>query len=215
MAIKNFIQDGEGTSITAGVTKDHALKVTNLAPSIENLYIDGDLGVLTRTKIYSNYLRGPGESPDLNIDGSVTPVEFTIDAQTDRLISIYNIRFVLNSTQMSLGSAEGRRFASAAATPGLTNGLEFFIEQGGIVTDIFSAPVKQIADFLNYSDDFYNEAGALGAGMDILIARFDFPYYVNIVPTVVDRVVVRVSDDLTEINTFRIAALGTQEILTI
>jgi hypothetical protein len=213
MTIKNMIQDGEGSKRTAGVTTDHSLKVTNVDLSVYDLYVSGQLDILTRTKIYSSYLKNSSDSESMNVDGSTTPVEFYIQASASKLISVTNVRFVLNSTQMALSSSEGRRFAAAAASPGLTNGIEFYVEQGGVVTDIFSSPVKQIASFLNYSDDFYNEAGALGSGMDILITRFDFSSPINIVPGVIDRIVVKISDDLTAIDLFNVAAIGTQQLI--
>lgn len=215
MAIKSYIQDGEGTSTTAGVTRDHELKVTSRPISLTDVYDggSGDLSIYTRTKIFVSTLKNSSDSEDLNVDGSVTPVEFYIAAEPDKLKSIHHVRFVIHDTQTALGSSEGRRFCSAAASPGLTNGLEFYIEQGGITTHIFNNPVKNIASFLNFTDDYINEPGALGAGLDLLTIQINFTDPINIVPGGIDTITVKISDDLTEIDLFNIIAFGSQELL--
>jgi len=39
--------------------------------------------------------------------------------------------------------------------------------QGGVRSDIFVDPVQNIASFLDYTDDYINEPGGLGAGVDL------------------------------------------------
>lgn len=216
MSIKNLIQDGEGTKRTAGVTTDHALKVTDTSygqgPALIDLAADG-FKALLRKKTWASYFIDSGGSHELNIDGSVTPVDFKIRSQSDRLKTIQYVRFIMHDTQMSLGSSEGRRFASAASTPGLTNGVRFYVEQGGEETDLFLEPITQIAGFLNYAVDLVNEAGALGAGEDVLTVTMDFEFApVQIVPGGFDSITVKIQDDLSNMNTFQVFGFGSQEI---
>lgn len=217
MSIKNLIQDGEGTKRTAGVTSDHALKVTDVGgqygPSLIDMQDDG-FALLLRKKTYVSYFKDTAGSHELNIDGSSTPVEFSIASEVDKLKTIQYVRFIFHDTQMSLGASEGRRFASAAATPGLTNGLRFFVKQGGVETDLFLEPVKQIAIFMNYAVDLVNEAGALGSGEDILTVTMNFDFApIQIVPGGFDSINVKVQDNLSDINTFQVFAFGSMELL--
>ena len=211
MSVKTLIQDGTGTSRQVCVTSDHALMVTSLPISITNLIEIDRLDVLTRVRLYNALMKNSSDSPDMNVDGSITPVEFDISADADILKSLCAVRFVFNSTQMALGAAEGTRFAAAAASPGLTNGIRFYVEQSGHTTEIFHTPVKQIVNFLHYTDDYINEPGALGAGTDLLTVQVRFELPIHIVPGAVDRLVVKIQDDLTDIDFFNVTVLGTQE----
>jgi hypothetical protein len=216
MSIKNLIQDGEGTKRTAGVTSDHALKVTDTSygfgPALIDLQAEGFQSLL-RKKTWVSYFENSVGGHDLNIDGSVTPVTFKISSQEDRLKTIQYVRFIMHDTQMSLSGAEGSRFASAAAVPGLTNGVRFFIEQGGEELDLFLEPIKQIVQFMNYAVELVNEAGVLGAGEDLLTVTMTFDFApVHIVPGGFDSINVKIQDDLSSINLFQVFGFGSQEL---
>lgn len=213
MSIKSLIQDGEGTKRTAGVTDRHALKVTSVPQSLTERVEQGNFEDLLQTKLLYTTFKNSSDSENLNVNGSVTNQDFYIAAEENQLKSIYEVRFVLNDEQMALGSSEGRRFASAAASPGLTNGIQFFVTQGGVDTQIFATPVKQIYEFLHWSTDFINEVGALGSGEDLLVVGIKFHVPVNIVPGGIDKMTIRIRDNLTNINFFIVTAIGSKELL--
>ena len=209
MSIKNLIQDGEGTKVTAGVTSDHALKVAIIDSSAKDI-IQSNPDILTRQKILVASFMDNTSSVNLNVDGSVSYRDFYIESEINTLKSLHTIRFVLNDTQLALSGSEGTRFGSGHPS-GLANGIRFFAEQGGDEIDIFVEPVQILADFLNYSSEFINEAGSLGAGLDLVVVQFDLPRLVNVVPGVIDKLVVRVQDDLTSLDKFRVFGMGYQE----
>jgi len=209
MSLKSRIVDGEGSGSEAGVTPDHLVKVGRVPVSARDLTIDQ----LTRLQFFSAFLADEAGSQDIDVDGSTTPVEFFIERVEGQVLHIKSIRFVLNDEQMNMGGGEARRFASAAASPGLTNGVEMFVEQGGTTQSIFNTPVKQMADFWQYSTDFLSAVGAFGAGEDFLSFDFDLDQAVVLAEKSVDRFVVKVMDDLTSINFFKVIARGWREAL--
>ena len=160
MSINSLIRDGEGSHRTAGVTNSNALKVTVVSQPVGDRIDGGDFGELTdRIVLYEQLTTESGVS-DLDVDGSVTAVDFEIRASNSELKVISEIRLVFNDQQMSIGSSEGARFGTAAAAPGLPNGVDLFSTQAGIETRIFVTPVKQIVEFLNWSTSLVNETGA-------------------------------------------------------
>ncbi len=205
------IKDGTGSSRGVQVTEGNALKVTVVEPSAAEL----STAELARFQYFSlNFNRKdvPGDF-DLNVDGSVTPVDFRIARQSEQVLYIKRVRFVFHDEQMDMSGGEARRFASAAASPGLTNGVEFFTDQMGERVDIFNEPVKQMADFWQYTDDFIAVTGALGAGEDFLSWDVEFVKPVVITQGSIDRVSIIINDDLTDINRLRVIASGYREVV--
>lgn len=211
MSVKHRIVDGEGSNIEAGVTQDHALKVSVVPQSTKEIIEGGGTDLLVRTKYLAEYLTDSAGSNDLNVDGATTVTDFFIGSEVGKVKTIYEVRFILEDTQMDLGTAEGKRFASAANN-GLTNGLKFFVSQQGTDTDIFARPVTNIASFLNYSSNFVNEAGSLGAGIDLLVVTINFPNPIVIVEGQLDKITVRIQDNVSALNLFNVLGIGTQEL---
>jgi hypothetical protein len=200
MSIKSFIQDGEGTGITAGVTGDKALKVTNIPLSIKEAL-----------ETENSYFIDSDNNSNVNIDSSTDCTDYCIVSEESRLKSIYYIKFILEDQMMYFGSSEGKRFASAAGSGGLTNGISMFTEQQGLSNDIFVEPIKSIADFMKYSEEIVNEPDAVGSGDDLLVVKINFVRPINIIPGEIDKIVVRINDDLSSIDYFKIIASGIQE----
>jgi hypothetical protein len=199
-----------GSGRSAQVTEGRALKVTTVQPSAREL----SPAELARFQYFSLYFsrRDAPTDFDLNVDGSVTPVDFRVQRQPEQVLYIKRVRFVFHDEQMDISGGEARRFASAAAPPGLTNGIEFFTDQVGERVDIFNEPVKQMADFWQYADDFTAVTGALGAGEDFLSWDIVFEQPVVITQGSIDRVSIIVNDDLTNINRLRVIASGYREV---
>jgi hypothetical protein len=140
-------------------------------------------------------------------------VEFVVARVPGQLLYIKRVRFVLHDEQMDISAGEARRFASVAAQPGLANGLRFFTDQTGLKIDAFNEPVRQMADFWQYSDDFTSVVGALGAGEDFLSWDIVFTREVVITQGSIDRIAIVIQDDLSGINRFRAIATGFREII--
>jgi hypothetical protein len=204
------IGDGEGTARVAGVTAQHALKVTQVSTSFR----DVDVSELTRFKFYRAYLSTAAGSNDMRVPASASaPAEFFVAAQPKRAIYVTGMRLLLQDLNMELSTADFRRFGSAYVSPGLTNGLRCFAEQGGIVSDLFSQPVRALGEFLNYADSWINFVNAITAQCDYVSFDFDFDQPVVLAEGSMDRLVLQVRDTLTAMTLFQGIARGYQEII--
>jgi hypothetical protein len=168
---------------------------------------------LARFQYFNTYFldKATLSSSDVNVDGSVTPQEFVVQRRPGELLYIKRVRFIFHDEQMDMTGGEARRFGSAAGPGGLANGLRFFTDQSGLEIAAFNEPVKQMADFWQYADDFTAVAGALGAGEDFLSWDIVFTREVVITQGSIDRIAVIVQDDLTPMNYVRIIATGFRE----
>jgi hypothetical protein len=209
MALDTHIKDGEGTGYKAGVTNKHALKVTVLELSTQDLSADE----LTARKNFRGFLSNSSGSTDLNVNGSSTSVLFKMSAVSDATRWISGVRVLMNDVNLELDTNDFRRFgtATAVSTP-LTNGLELYIEQGGIRTDLFVTPITTIGQFMDYADRYVNFINAVGTQEDFLSFDFDFDVSVALPPGSLDFVAMNVQDDLTNIDLFKVIARGRQEV---
>ena len=212
MPMHTVLQDGGlGGHKKAAVTSDCALRVTQIDRKLSDLTIDQ----LTRVKFFNGlFERADGSgSTSLNVDGSVTPVDFVINPPAGQAIQVRELRFILEGGDMSMTTNDARKFSTAAGTAGLTNGLECFIEQGGEQNNIFVEPIQHMSEFFNYITDFYNVPDGVAVNVDILTWVIDLKLLVPIpvADSSVDRVVVRVNDNLTSINKFQVLTTGQRE----
>lgn len=210
---------GGPTEQAAVVGSDGALRVASLRPpSADRTRLN-----VEQVKQFVAFLKNSSGSQDMTVDGSSTVAEFYVEAENDRIKWIEELRLVFHDTNMKLDGTESRRFGSAAASPGLTNGLRLRAEQGGVVTDYFADPVQSIGEFYRYSGGpgfgsgvgtgIINDVDGIAAGTDLLIIRVGFRASVGLFPGSIDRVLVQVRDDLTSLTLFECQAYGTQELL--
>lgn len=212
MSTPTRILDGTGAAHEAKVTSENALKVTAVEPS----GLDLTEAELSRFQYFNTYFLDAATltSQNMNVLGTLAvPQTFVVRRRPKELLYITRVRFIFNDEQMDMSGGEGRRFASAAPPPGLTNGLRFFTDQSGLEVDAFNEPVKQMADFWRYADDFVSVTGALGAGEDFLSWDITFPRPVVITEGSIDRLAIVIRDDLTSINLFRTIATGYREVI--
>jgi hypothetical protein len=208
--IKVRILDGEGSGRHPGVTEEHALKVAVVTQSAHTIPTEE----LIRQKVLREFLAEPaGSSTDLNVDGSVTPVEFVITAVPGVTKWVTGLRILLNGVNMEMDTNDFRRFGAATAsqTP-LTNGIEMFVEQVGSTSQFYVDPIQTMGQFLDYADRFTNIVNAVSTQSDFLSFDFDFDVPVVLPPGTTDKVAVKVSDDLTAIDLFKVIARGYREI---
>jgi len=194
----------------AGVTPNGAIKVAQVARSAANISAEE----LTLHKQYRGFLTNSDGSKDLNIDGSDTPVEFRIEAQADLIRWIVSARFIFNGIYLEIDTSDFRRFGDAtSSSSSLANGVEFFLEQAGIETQIFAFPVTTMGEFMNYTDSFTNFIDATSYYGDFLSFDFNFDVPIALVPGSIDFITVRINDDLTDIDLFQVILRGYQEII--
>lgn len=212
MSINSSIKDGEGTSRLAGVTVDHALKVTQVEERA--IYLSPE--ILTRRKLFIDFLRRlSDDSNDMNVDGSSTAQEFVLVAAESGVRWIDRIRVIIEGNNFDLSaSGDFRRWGSVAASPGLTNGTELHVEQGGVTTGIFAESVKTMGDLFYYQSGYENFINAVDSQADFLSIDLQMPVTVALPLGVGDRIVCTINDNLVDADflKFQMIVSGYQEI---
>jgi hypothetical protein len=210
MSVKSEIVDGLGTGVTANVTPQNALLVSVLPQSSKGIP-PNDLSNLRQLR---EYLVDSGGSNDQRVDGSTTPVEFTVSAAASITKWVTGIKIVVESTQLDLVSNEFRRYGSAGGATGLTNGIEIEAVQSGTVTSITAEPVRNMGRYLNWAENNYiNLVGVGPGGADYVNWEFTFTQPIVLTEGSSDKVVFRVNDDLTSLTTHFTIARGYQEFV--
>lgn len=209
MSLTARIGDGRGSNREVGVTPEHALLV-----GVSPLRAE-DIGpsLLALHKLYVEQMKNDAGAAQLNVNGSVTPVPFSITAENGIVKFVQSLRIIFNDEQMNIGGTEARRFGSAAAAPGLVNGLTLDAVQGGTITSVFVSPVKNMHEFFRQMTDLRNDVDAVAAGTDYLHFDILLPVPVALMEGSKDRLTLTVRDDLVAINFFEVIARGWKEVL--
>ena len=137
---------------------------------------------------------------NMTVDGSVTPVEFYIQPQT-------NETYMIARWMLYIQDTKGFNITSFGANGTLVNGLE--IQMNG--QNILDYTIKSNGDIAGLSYDM--EVYTFGNDDDVLVARWSF-YKAgqNVRLTDSDRLSVIVNDDLTTISSIYIQVQGYKEI---
>lgn len=206
MPIRNHIEDGGGTGRLTDVTARDALKVQTMPETAVGI----PQKVLTALLVEREYLTNAAGSSSLNVNGSVTAVDFSVRAETGVTKWITGFDVLFEDGQMDMSTTEFRRFADAAAT--LTNGILIFAEQSGVTTNIAVDPIQVMGDFFNYADSYVNLVNAVAANTDFLRWTFMLDKPIVIPAGTQDRFVFTIRDDLTAMNSFKVIARGYKEL---
>lgn len=153
----------------------------------------------------SSKLLDSASSASMNVDGSVTPVEFTFTGREGATRLITEVVLTLHSTAMDLSSAaEMRIFGSVGST--LSNGLRLFVNQSGLPVaelDLWTSPVVRMVDFYRYGD-VSGHVDSIAAGTDQLVVTFSWPVEAPLTLRrgTDDYLSLKVSDNLTSLGLF-------------
>lgn len=207
MPIRNHIEDGGGTGRLADVTLRDAIKVQPLPETAVGI----PAKVLSALLLEREYLTNAAGSSSLNVDGSVTAVDFSVRADPEVTKWITGFVVLFEDGQLDMSTTEFRRFGDAAAT--LTNGLLIFAEQSGVTTNIAVDPIQIMGDFFNYADSYVNLVNAIAANTDFLRWSFMLDKPIVIPAGSQDRFVFTVRDNLTAMNSFKVIARGYKELV--
>jgi len=208
MSCRFTLKDGRGRPNQAGVSEDHAVLVTVVPPANA---IDLTDDQLTRRKLYNAALVDAGESSDMNVDGSVTPVEFSTTQLSEQVVHVQELRFIFHDSQLNMDSNEARRFGSAAGLGGLTNGLTGFLVQGGQQFDIIIDPIAHMGQFFTYNEGIRNVIDGIAVGTDLLVWIFQFSVDLTLPDGTLDKLTIVVNDDLTSMTLFKAVVVGWRE----
>lgn len=192
MPVKTEIKDGLGSGRMVGVTPTNALLVSVLPQSSRGVPPE-DLSNLRQLR---QFFTDSGGSQSHIVDGSVTPVEFSVDAEISVTKWITGFRLIIQGQTTDISTNDFRRYAQT--TGGLTNGVDIEAVQAGITTAITGAgAVQRMGQYLRYADDFVNITAAISAAVDYLHFDFRFDQPVVLAEGSSDRLLIRINDDLT------------------
>jgi hypothetical protein len=206
--LKSQLIDGTGSGRHAEVTENFALKVQTISETSRGTS-PADIANL---RLLREYLKDSSGAFEMNVNGSVTPVEYKISSVPSRTQWIVGMRFLLEDASMELNTADFRRFGTAtgAGTP-LTNGVQIETFQSGETISVANEPIRTLGDFLRYADSFTNLVNAVGTQDDYVSFDFDLDKPVVLASGGGDSIIVRIRDNLTTVNSFRCIVRGYQE----
>ena len=106
MSVRSHIEDGQGTSTLAKVTPNNALRVSAYPPiSAAGLTADE----LTNVKFYQEFFSNSAGATDMNVDGSVTAVDFEIQSELNLVKWISEFRINIEGEQFEISTNDFRR----------------------------------------------------------------------------------------------------------
>lgn len=191
MSLRSRIVDGLGSAREASVTPNNALLVQVL-PDTSKGVPPADL---TNLRLLQEFFVDSLGSSDQRINGSVTPVEFSVRASASLTKWITGFRVIIEADGFELGTADFRDYG-ATVSPGLPNGIQIEAVQSGITTTIAPDPIKTAGDYLNYGNRYINFTNAISAQSDYLQIVFDFDQPIVLTEGSSDRLVIRIRDNL-------------------
>jgi len=140
-------------------------------------------------------LREPGTSPDMVVDGSGTPVEFSFDADPSDDLLLFELRIIISALAIDF---TGSKFANLAK---LTNGVKIDVRSNSVTAEIFN--IKQNENFL----ELISPAGVFldkESTNDVLAIGLNFGANVPLIGGSGDFVKITIRDDLVDVGALAI-----------
>ncbi len=184
------------------VSEDNKIVTITTDGSKERLDVNADVNVQEEPR--PGPIRGAfavdGSNEDLSVDGSVTPVEFDIVANTGKIFFISKLTITLQDSSINFS-----KFGGIAA---LANGVQIVVKEGGLAERPLGNPLQTNADFNH--EGF--EVNVQSSNEDLLTARIfvknGFQSSVALADADGDYMRITVNDDLTSITKIKILAQG-------
>ena len=193
--ISTVIKDGLGRDNEAEVTSNNSLKVTAVAAKGSE-----NAEEVKRYKVWKEFFFDDlGTSKDMRVDGSVTPQLFQVRPNIEWIKYVTKVKIILSGIDTDIATNDFRKFTKGFTT-GLTNGVEFFVQQDGNITNIFAEPVTNLGQFLQYIDGHTSYSNSISASIDYMdfTAILDVP--IPLIPNTNDYAGFRINDNLNDVN---------------
>lgn len=207
--IRTRITDGEGSGRDAAVTPNNALRVQVVPETSKGLPPED----LANLRLLRTFLKN-GNSIDMNINGAVTPTEFTIGSVPGVTKWVTGMRILLEGASLEMNTADFRRFGTATTGgQGLPNGLLVQADQSGAIVEICAEPIRFVGDFFSYIDSYVNFVNSVGAQSDFLSLDFVFDKPIVLAEGGGDKLSIFVRDNLSAIEKFQVIVRGYEEFI--
>lgn len=185
---------------TAGFIKGREGNIADVSPTNQLQVISGIFGGdLTKVKI--GFLEDSGGSADLLVDGSVTPVVFTFDADPTDDIFLNQVRYTAVTTRFDVGADS---FMKEAA---LTNGCLVEITSNGVTSEVANFKISEDLIEFGTPDQFEYSMTTLN---DFVIGGVVLGGSIKLAAGTADNVKVTIRDNLIKPSHqfFRIKVVG-------
>lgn len=150
----------------------------------------------------------------MNVDGSVTPVEFSIDFDPVFLRTFTHLKFRLESgNSLDINKDDRESFGSAGL---LINGIEIesFTDSNieAKIAPIIPIPIRNLKDLLMCCDlsRFHNYLRH-NTSNDLIVATIELPSPIILHWSVEEKIIVRINDNLSSLDLLEVYGYGTQE----
>lgn len=166
--------------------------------SVVHAIEDDDDRVVYRGKYFIEFLRNSG-SRQMNVDGSVTPVDFTVGPGTGKKWYIAEALIAIEDSSINFTKFGGRS--------ALTNGILIKVTENGVERDIVGEPIKRNAGFSFIAYDSKISA----ASTDLMTVRWkisDSGTFIRLLKSTSDIIKITVQDNLTSISEFSASLVG-------
>lgn len=199
-SISSFSRKGTMISLSyQGETKRLEFDSSAETDTAETFLLDNVITSVNKGKFISLHLLNSGSS-DMTVDGSTTPVEFSLTPPSGKKWFISRVIISMEDTNMSW-----KKFGSL--TP-LTNGVSASFLLDSVSHDLLDgATFKENASFTKYCYDAEINTDTT----DILRARWTFSKsgtFIELRNNTSDKIAVTINDDLTSLDSFQIIMQG-------
>lgn len=187
------------TSNEVYVSEGNTLYVSNLELPTKNLTPK----IVQQRRIFLDRLKDSNGSDSLNVNASSGFVDFEARPDQKKIRWIQKINLIFHSEQMNINNAESRRFGPLA---NLTNGLELTSLQNNQLINLFIDNVTVIGDFYQYADpgNIVSDVAAITTSVDFLLIPITLLTPISLFPGTSDYIRLRISDDLSGIDLFKV-----------
>lgn len=192
MTVKTRIADGLGSQREASVTPQNALLVQVL-PETSKGVPPADLSNL---RLLQEFFTTSLGSSDQRVNGSVTPVVFSVRAAAGITKWITGFRIFIEADGFEIQTQDFREYGAVTAPPGLPNGIQIEAFQAGITVPVAAEPIRTAGDYLQYAASHLNFVNVITAQSDYYAVDFVLSTPIVLTGGSTDAVIIRIRDNL-------------------
>ena len=132
-----------------------------------------------------------GSSNDMTVDGSVTPVEFTVVPNTGKILYVFSITIVIEDTSIN--------FDKYGGVPALTNGVDYKIKENG-EAEFTAANIKRNGDYYAFVNELILDSSTTDILVGKVLIQVNNGTTIKLTDSNSEYIKTVVNDDLTSIN---------------
>lgn len=140
-----------------------------------------------------------GGSPDMDVNGSVSPVIFLASPPSGKIWYVHTIDVIIEDNAMN--------FTKFGGIPALTNGVDFSVKQNGLIEETL-ANLKRNGDFYTFANEAFIESSTTDIFVAHVYTRINTGTTFKLINSNSDFFKAIVNDNLTNLTKFRVLIRG-------